>query len=124
MAKDRFIAITGGIGGAKLALGLAQWLAPDRLSLVVNTGDDFEHFGLHISPDIDTLVYTLAGVANTEVGWGRSGETWQFMHALREFGGEAWFNLGDLDLAMHVRRTQRLNEGATLTEVTQELARA
>ena len=122
MAARRFIAITGGVGGAKLALGLTQLLSPDEISFVVNTGDDFEHLGLHVSPDIDTLVYTLSGQSNTEVGWGRHGETWQFMHALREFGGETWFNLGDLDLAMHVRRTQRLREGATLTAVTRELA--
>jgi len=124
MAARRFIAITGGVGGAKLALGLTQLLAPNEISFIVNTGDDFEHLGLHVSPDIDTLVYTLSGQSNTETGWGRRGETWQFMHALREFGGETWFNLGDLDLALHVRRTQRLREGATLTAVTRELAAA
>jgi len=124
MTAQRFIAITGGVGGAKLALGLAQLLSPDEVAFIVNTGDDFEHLGLHVSPDIDTLVYTLSGQSNTETGWGRRGETWQFMHALREFGGETWFNLGDLDLAMHVRRTQRLREGAPLTMVTRELANA
>jgi LPPG:FO 2-phospho-L-lactate transferase len=124
MAVRRFIAITGGVGGAKLALGLTQLLSPDEVSFIVNTGDDFEHLGLHVSPDVDTLVYTLSGQSNTEAGWGRRGETWQFMHALREFGGETWFNLGDLDLAMHVRRTQRLRQGATLTTVTRELASA
>jgi LPPG:FO 2-phospho-L-lactate transferase len=124
MAARRFIAITGGVGGAKLALGLTQLLSPAEVSFIVNTGDDFEHLGLHVSPDIDTLVYTLSGQSNSETGWGRRGETWQFMHALREFGGETWFNLGDLDLAMHVRRTQRLREGARLTAVTRELATA
>jgi LPPG:FO 2-phospho-L-lactate transferase len=124
MAADRYIAVTGGVGGAKLALGLVQLLSPEEISFVVNTGDDFEHLGLHISPDIDTLVYTLAGQSNTDVGWGRRGETWQFMQALKQFGGETWFNLGDLDLAMHVERTQRLRRGASLTDVTRELANA
>ena len=124
MAADRFIAVTGGVGGAKLALGLTQLLARDEVSFIVNTGDDFEHLGLHISPDIDTLLYTLSGESNAEAGWGRRGETWQFMRALKQLGGETWFNLGDLDLAMHVERTQRLREGATLTEVTKQLASA
>jgi LPPG:FO 2-phospho-L-lactate transferase len=124
MAADRFIALTGGVGGAKLALGLTQLLSPDEIAFIVNTGDDFEHLGLHVSPDIDTLVYTLSGESNTEVGWGRRGETWQFMRALKQFGGETWFNLGDLDLAMHLERTQRLQRGATLTQVTQQLATA
>ncbi len=124
MAADRFIALTGGVGGAKLALGLTQLLSPEEIAFIVNTGDDFEHLGLHVSPDIDTLVYTLSGESNTEVGWGRRGETWQFMRALKQFGGETWFNLGDLDLAMHVERTQRLHKGATLTQVTQQLATA
>ena len=118
----RYVAITGGVGGAKLALGLIQLLGPDEIAFIVNTGDDFEHLGLHISPDIDTLVYTLSGQSNTEAGWGRRGETWQFMQALKQFGGETWFNLGDLDLAMHVERTQRLRRGASLTDVTRELA--
>ena len=109
----RYVAITGGVGGAKLALGLTQLLGPDEIAFIVNTGDDFEHLGLHVSPDIDTLVYTLSGQSNTEVGWGRRGETWQFMQALKQFGGETWFNLGDLDLAMHVERTQRLRQGRT-----------
>jgi LPPG:FO 2-phospho-L-lactate transferase len=122
MAADRFIALTGGVGGAKLALGLTQLLSPAEIAFIVNTGDDFEHLGLHVSPDIDTLVYTLSGESNTEVGWGRRGETWQFMRALKQFGGETWFNLGDLDLAMHLERTQRLHKGATLTQVTQQLA--
>ena len=117
----RYLALTGGVGGAKLALGLAQVLSPDELVLLVNTGDDFSHYGLHICPDLDTLMYTLCGEANPDTGWGRNDETWQFMAALRELGGEDWFNLGDRDLATHLTRTQRLNEGATLTEVTQAL---
>ncbi len=117
-----WIALTGGIGGAKLALGLARVLAPDRLTIVVNTGDDFEHLGLHISPDIDTTLYTLAGIANPELGWGRADETWSFMTALERLGGPTWFKLGDRDLALHVERTRRLKAGATLSAVTAHLA--
>lgn len=114
----RYIALTGGIGGAKLALGLARTLPPDELLMVVNTGDDFEHFGLHISPDIDTLTYTLAEMNNTDVGWGRADESWNFMAAVEQLGGETWFNLGDRDLALHHLRTGLLNNGLTLTDVT------
>jgi LPPG:FO 2-phospho-L-lactate transferase len=124
MPAERFIAVTGGVGGAKLALGLTQLLTSDEVAFIVNTGDDFEHLGLHISPDIDTLVYTLSGESNAEAGWGRRGETWQFMQAMKQLGGETWFNLGDLDLAMHIERTQRLRNGATLTQVTKQLASA
>lgn len=122
MAARRLIAITGGVGGAKLGLGLAHCLSPEELSFLVNTGDDFEHLGLKICPDIDTLIYTLSGEANTETGWGRGGETWQFMDALAALGGETWFNLGDKDLALHVERTRRLAEGQTLTHVVGALA--
>lgn len=122
MPKATFIAITGGVGGAKLALGLTQLLAPDELSFIVNTGDDFEHLGFHVSPDIDTLLYTLSGESNTELGWGRRGETWQFMSALGRLGGPTWFRLGDMDLAMHVERTQQLRAGARLTDITRKLA--
>jgi LPPG:FO 2-phospho-L-lactate transferase len=108
------VALCGGIGGAKLALGLARTLDPHDLTIVVNTGDDFEHLGLSISPDIDTVLYTLGGVADGERGWGRSGETWHFMEAVRELGGDAWFQLGDRDLAMHVERTRWLREGGSL----------
>jgi len=120
--KPSFLAITGGIGGAKLALGLTKLLAADELAMIVNTGDDFHHLGLHISPDIDTLVYTLAGENNPDTGWGRRDETWQFMHALTALGGESWFSLGDRDLAMNVQRTYHLSQGLTLSEVTAELA--
>lgn len=123
-APGRIVALTGGVGGAKLGLGLTRVLDPGRLRFVVNTGDDFEHLGLHVSPDLDTLLYTLSGEANTETGWGRRGETWQFMDALGAYGGEQWFNLGDRDLATHVTRTRALADGATLTEVTARLGRA
>lgn len=116
-----YVALSGGIGGAKLSLGLMN-LIGDRLTVVVNTGDDFEHLGLCISPDIDTTLYTLGGVVNPETGWGRSDETWSFMQAMTALGGPAWFNLGDRDLATHVDRTHRLRSGATLTGITAHLA--
>ena len=116
-----YLAITGGVGGAKLALGLARILTSAELAFVVNTGDDFEHFGLHISPDVDTLTYTLSQLANPVLGWGRDDETWSFMETLEELGGDTWFRLGDRDLALHALRTQMLNEGATLTQVTRHL---
>ena len=103
---------------------MSRLLAPERLTFVVNTGDDFEHLGLHVSPDIDTLLYTLAGEANPETGWGRRDESWQFMHELERLGGDTWFRLGDRDLAMHVERTRRLGDGARLTDVTREIAAA
>lgn len=118
------LAITGGVGGAKLALGLARLLEPDQLSFAVNTGDDFEHLGFEIAPDIDTLVYTLAELANPDLGWGRRDETWNFMSALETLGGETWFRLGDRDLALHVTRTGMLKAGATRTEATAAIARA
>lgn len=116
-----YVALSGGIGGAKLSLGLAQLLG-DRLTVIVNTGDDFEHLGLYVCPDIDTTLYTLGGVVNPETGWGRSGETWSFMQTMTALGGPAWFNLGDRDLAIHVDRTNRLRSGATLTGITAHLA--
>jgi LPPG:FO 2-phospho-L-lactate transferase len=116
------VALSGGIGGAKLALGLSHELDPAGLMVVANTGDDFEHLGLSISPDVDTLTYTLGGVANPETGWGRAGETWSFMEALAEVGGETWFNLGDKDLALHVERTRRLAAGEPLSAITTDLA--
>lgn len=116
------LALSGGIGGAKLALGLAKILPAGQLAIVVNTGDDFEHLGLHISPDIDTLLYTLAGINNPETGWGRANESWSFMSALDELGADTWFRLGDRDLALNVYRTHRLRAGQTLSEVTTDLA--
>ncbi|TDJ38030.1 MAG: 2-phospho-L-lactate transferase [Gammaproteobacteria bacterium] len=124
MAAAHYLALTGGVGGAKLALGLSRLLEPDQLRFVVNTGDDFDHLGLHISPDIDTLIYTLAGLCNTETGWGRANESWQFMTALSQLNGEDWFRLGDRDLAMHIERTRRLAAGMDLTHVIRELAGA
>lgn len=118
------VALSGGIGGAKLALGLKRVLAPGALSVIANTGDDFEHLGLTVSPDIDTLVYTLAGLANARQGWGREGETWSFMSALKALGGPDWFQLGDGDLAMHVMRSDRLRAGETLTAITANVAQA
>lgn len=118
------VALAGGVGGAKLAHGLAQVLRPEQLTIVVNTGDDFEHLGLSISPDLDTVLYALAGVANPDTGWGRADEGWRFMESVRVFGGPDWFNLGDRDLATHVLRTHRLRAGETLTEVTRGLAAA
>ncbi len=119
----RVVALSGGIGGAKLALGLYRTLPPDSLLVVCNTGDDFEHLGLSISPDIDTVLYTLAGIANPETGWGRAGETWSFMRALEELGGETWFRLGDADLAAHVERTRRLAAGQSLSAITDHFGR-
>lgn len=115
------LALAGGVGGAKLAAGLARVLPPDELVIAVNTGDDFEHLGLHVSPDLDTVMYTLAGLANAQTGWGRAGETWSFMQALERLGGPSWFRLGDHDLATNVERTRRLAAGDTLTEVTRHL---
>ncbi len=120
----KLLAITGGVGGAKLALGLSRVLGPDEVLFAVNTGDDFSHLGLHISPDIDSLTYALAEENNTELGWGRQGETWQFMDTLQALGGETWFRLGDKDLALHTRRTQLLREGAGLTAATHEITTA
>ena len=121
---EHVVALSGGIGGAKLALGLSRILPPQNLSIIANTGDDFEHLGLSISPDIDTLVYTLANLDNTELGWGRRNETWTFMQVLRDIGGSDWFNLGDGDLAFHVERTRRLKAGERLTEITADFCTA
>jgi LPPG:FO 2-phospho-L-lactate transferase len=114
------LALAGGVGGAKLARGLANVLAPDELMVVVNTGDDFEHLGMHISPDVDTVVYTVAGINDPIQGWGIAGETWGFMRALETLGGETWFRLGDRDLAVHVERTRRLRKGETLSSITSD----
>lgn len=121
---SRFVVLTGGVGGAKLVDGLYRLLPPHSLTAVVNTGDDFRHFGLPISPDIDTLLYTVSGRSNTTLGWGRAGETWNFMDALKSLGGEAWFNLGDGDLALHVLRGAALAAGQPLSAVIGGFARA
>lgn len=116
------VALAGGVGGARLAVGLAAVLPPQRLAFIVNTGDDFEHLGFAISPDLDTVMYTLAGVNNPVSGWGRRAETWSFMSALEQLGGETWFRLGDRDLALHVLRTLALRRGLPLSEITRVLA--
>jgi LPPG:FO 2-phospho-L-lactate transferase len=120
------VALCGGVGGAKLAHGLSMALAAeaDSLSIIVNTGDDFQHLGLSISPDLDSVMYALAGLSDPVKGWGRRDETWRFMAALRDLGGESWFQLGDTDLAVHVERSWRLAQGATLTAVTAHLCKA
>ena len=118
-----FVVLSGGVGGAKLALGLQTVLGP-RLSVIANTGDDFEHLGLTVCPDIDTLIYTLAGEANPATGWGLRGETWQFMESLARLGGATWFRIGDRDLGTHIWRRERLAAGASLSDVTRELAEA
>jgi len=117
------LALSGGVGGAKLALGLYRILPPDTLTVIANPGDDFEHLGLTICPDLDTLLYTLSGMANPELGWGRRDETWTFMAALEKLGGETWFRLGDGDLATHVERSRRLAAGETLPIIMDDLRR-
>ena len=121
---EKYLALSGGVGGAKLALGMSQVLDTEQLLVVVNTGDDFQHLGLSISPDIDTLIYTLSGLNNRELGWGRQDESWNFMQACEELGMETWFCLGDKDLALHLFRTQGLAQGLTLSEVTRELCKS
>ena len=118
----RLLALSGGVGGARLATGLASLLPPGRLSIVVNTGDDFEHLGLHVSPDVDTLLYTLSGLGNPETGWGRAGETWSLLAELERLGMETWFRIGDKDLAVHLYRTSALRAGRPLVAITSELA--
>ena len=120
----KIVALAGGVGGAKLADGLAQILPPEDLTLVINTGDDFEHFGLYICPDLDTVCYTLAGLANPETGWGRGGETWKTLEAIERLGGPTWFRVGDKDLATHLERTRRLKEGHLLSQITGDFCRA
>lgn len=121
---SRVVVLTGGVGGAKLVLGIAALLPPDTVTAIVNTGDDFRHLGLHVSPDIDTLLYTLAGKADREQGWGRENESWGFMVALAELGGPGWFKLGDGDLALHILRTAALGRGETLSAITEQFARS
>jgi LPPG:FO 2-phospho-L-lactate transferase len=115
------IALSGGIGGAKLALGLSRVLPPEELLIIANTGDDFVHYGLTICPDTDTLLYTLAGLDNPRLGWGRADESWAFMETLAALGGADWFRLGDRDLALHVLRSHRLAAGETLSTITDDV---
>jgi LPPG:FO 2-phospho-L-lactate transferase len=119
--SEKILALAGGVGGAKLALGLAHILPAAELTVAVNTADDFEHLGFSICPDLDTVMYTLAGVANPETGWGRRDEAWTVMEALGQIGGETWFRLGDKDLAIHIERTRRLRAGESLSSVMRDL---
>ena len=123
MNTGTVVALSGGIGGAKLALGLYRVLPPDTLTVICNPGDDFDHLGLRICPDADTVLYTLAGTANSETGWGRDGETWTFMQVLANLGGETWFQLGDGDLALHVERTRRIADGEPWSRICEDVAR-
>ncbi|HEY1260806.1 MAG TPA: 2-phospho-L-lactate transferase [Stellaceae bacterium] len=121
--KGFVLALSGGIGGAKLALGLYRVLPAGALTVIANTGDDFIHLGLAVSPDLDTLLYTLGGLDNPVTGWGRRDETWTFMAAIEGLGGETWFKLGDGDLATHVERTRRLKAGEPLSAITDDFRR-
>jgi len=120
----KITALAGGVGGAKLAHGFSKLLLSDEFTVIVNTADDFEHFGLYISPDLDTVCYTLAGLSNLSTGWGRRDETFNVLKAIKDLGGPNWFSLGDKDLALHLERTRRLKEGYSLTEVSLELEKA
>ncbi len=120
----KIVALAGGVGGAKLVYGLAKSIPHQNLTVIVNTGDDFEFLGLTICPDLDTICYTLAGVANPETGWGRADETWQAWESLGELGAPTWFRLGDRDLATHIERTRRLNKGQPLHHITRDFCMA
>jgi LPPG:FO 2-phospho-L-lactate transferase len=122
--KVKIVALAGGVGGAKLAHGLAQILPPEDLTIIVNTGDDFEHYDMYICPDLDTICYTLAGTANPETGWGRVNETWNAIENAVQLGGPDWFRLGDQDLGTHLERTRRLKEGQSLSQITRDFCRA
>ena len=120
----KIVALAGGVGGAKLAHGLAQVLPPEDLTVIVNTGDDFEHYGLYICPDLDTVCYTLARIANPETGWGRADESWHAIENVSKLGGADWFRLGDKDLGTHLERTRRLKEGYSLSQITKDFCKA
>ena len=120
----KIVALAGGVGGAKLAHGLAQILAPEDLTIIVNTGDDFEHYGLYVCPDLDTVCYTLAGLANPETGWGRINESWNVIENASKLGGPDWFRLGDQDLGTHLERTRRLTAGHSLREITRDFCQS
>ncbi len=122
MSAKSVVALAGGVGGAKLVYGLAQALPAEQLTVIGNVADDFELYGLHISPDLDTVMYTLAGIANPETGWGLAGDSWQMLDMLVRYGEEGWFRLGDRDMATHLLRTHWLAQGVSLTEVTARLA--
>lgn len=122
-SKKRYLALCGGVGGAKLVLGLSHVLAPEQLTIVVNTGDDFEHLGLSICPDIDTVTYTLAGLVQPTQGWGRDSESFNALDTVERLGGETWFRLGDKDIGLHLMRRTMLDEGLSLSAVTAHIAR-
>ena len=124
MRLTRVVALAGGVGGAKMAVGLQAALPPGTLTVIVNTGDDFEHWGLTICPDLDTVLYNLAGVNNPSMGWGRDQESFRLLETIGKLGGEDWFRLGDQDVALHLRRNEWLRQGIRLTEVTDRLRRA
>ncbi len=121
--SSKIVCLAGGVGGARLAAGLAEVVLPENLTIIVNTGDDFHHLGLQICPDLDTVMYTLGQAANVETGWGRAAETWRAIEEVKRLGGPGWFNLGDLDLATHLVRTDLLAQGQALTAVTRSLCR-
>ncbi len=123
LKSERYLAICGGVGGAKLALGLSRVLDPSQLSVVVNTGDDFEHLGLLICPDIDTVCYTLAGLVEPQQGWGRADESWNALAEVERLDGETWFRLGDKDLGLHLLRRALLDQGMSLSAVTAHISR-
>lgn len=116
--------LAGGVGGAKLVDGLARIVDPGDLTVIVNTGDDFVHLGLQICPDLDTVCYTLANIANSDTGWGRKDESWTVISQIERLGGPAWFRLGDQDLATHLERTRRLQAGQSLSEITRSFCAA
>src|SRR5215467_4564353 len=118
------VALAGGVGGAKMAHGLYGVLAPGQLTVVVNTADDFDLYGLHICPDADTVLYTLAGIANPETGWGVAGDSFATLEMLRRYAEDTWFALGDRDFATHILRTARLRAGETATHVLSTLSEA
>tara|TARA_Y100000590_G_scaffold228626_1_gene257940 strand:+ start:1331 stop:2263 length:933 start_codon:yes stop_codon:yes gene_type:complete len=120
---NKVLALAGGVGGAKLVLGLSKILKPEELSIVVNTADDDMFHGLHVSPDVDTVIYALAGLTNKTTGWGVDGDSFRTLSALKRLGDETWFQLGDLDLATHIKRTSMLHSGKSLSEATQHLAK-
>lgn len=120
----KVVALAGGVGGAKLADGFAEILQPEELTVIVNTGDDFEHLGLKICPDVDTVSYTLAGLANTKTGWGRMDESWHALNTIRLLDGPTWFNLGDYDLGLHLERTRRIKNGEPLHRIISDFCKA
>ncbi len=122
--RGKTVVLSGGVGGARFAWGLAQFLPPEDLTIIVNVGDDFRHFGLYICPDLDIVCYTLADMEHPEQGWGLAGESWRAMAMVEHLGGPTWFRLGDGDLGTHLERTRRLEEGHTLSAITEDFCRA